>query len=412
MSSSPKSKSGHSSRPIPFGELIALLALLVALTALSIDIMLPALPDIGRTFQVAADNDRQLVVTAYLVGLAVGQLVWGHVSDILGRRRPLLIGLALYVAGSLAALLAPSFAWLIVARIGQGIGGAAARTIGTAIVRDTFSGRDMARTMSLVMMVFIIVPMVAPSAGQALLHVGTWRWSFAALLVTGVIAMTWVAVRLPETWDRAKRTIAGSRMGLRQSFFAVVSNEVTRGYGLAAGLMFGCLVAYISSAQQIFADVYGLGSLFPLAFGAIASSMAVAAFTNALLVKRIGMRRLSHAGLIAFIAASSALVLLCAAGRPPLWALMALLGLCFYLFALMQANLNAIAMQPVGHVAGMASSLLGAFVTTAGVIIGGAIGRCFNGTPMPLAVGFAALGICAFLVIFRVEGTRGMFRGE
>lgn len=412
MSPDPKPDSSRPAPRIPFGELIALLALLVAMTALSIDIMLPALPDIGRNFGVANDNDRQMVVTAYLVGLAAGQLLWGHLSDLLGRRRPLLIGLALYVTGSLAALLAPSFAWLIVARIGQGIGGASARTIGTAIVRDTFSGRDMARTMSLVMMVFIIVPMVAPSAGQALLHVGTWRWSFAALLATGGIAMAWVAMRLPETWHKARRESDGVRLGLRRSFFAVLSNRVTRGYGLAAGLMFGCLVAYISSAQQIFTDAYGLGSMFPLAFGAIASSMAAAAFTNALFVRRIGMRRLSHAALLAFIAISLALVLLCVTGRPPLWALMVLLGLCFYLFALMQANLNAIAMQPVGHVAGMASSLLGAFVTTAGVVLGGAIGRCFDGTPMPLAIGFAVLGICAFLVVLRVEGTRGLFRGE
>jgi DHA1 family bicyclomycin/chloramphenicol resistance-like MFS transporter len=412
LSPDPKFGTGQTTPVIPFGELIALLAMLVALTALSIDIMLPALPDIGRNFGVVHDNDRQMVVTAYLVGLAAGQLIWGHLSDILGRRQPLLIGLAIYVAGSLAALFAPSFVWLIIARIGQGFGGASARTIGTAVVRDTFSGRDMARTMSIVMMVFIVVPMVAPSAGQGLLHIGNWRWSFAALLAVGVIAIAWVAIRLPETWHKAKRESSGPRLGLTQSFFAVISNDVTRSYGLAAGLMFGCLVAYISSAQQIFADAYGLGSLFPLAFGAIASTMAGAAFTNALLVRRLGMRRLSHTALVVFIAASLAMVLLCVIGRPPLWALMALLGLCFYLFALMQANFNAIAMHPVGHVAGMASSLLGAFITTAGVVCGGFIGRSFNGTPMPLAVGFATLGICAFLVVLRVEGTRGLFRGE
>lgn len=411
MNTDPKSCAGHGPLPIPFGELIGLLALLVALTALSIDIMLPALPDIGVSFGIANDNDRQVVVTAYLVGLAGGQLVWGHLSDLLGRRQPLLVGLAIYVAGSLAALLAPSLIWLIIARIGQGFGGASARTIGTAVVRDTFSGRDMARTMSFVMMVFIVVPVVAPSAGQALLQIGNWRWTFAALLATGVIAIAWVAARLPETWHDAKRASA-PRMGLVQSFFAVVSNDVTRSYGLAAGCTFGCLVAYISSAQQIFTDAYGLGSLFPLAFGAIASSMAVAAFTNALLVRRLGMRRLSHTALVVFIAASVTLALLCAIGRPPLWALMGLLGLCFYLFALMQANFNAIAMHPVGHVAGMASSLLGAFITTAGVILGGFIGRSFNGTPLPLAAGFATLGICAFLIILRVEGARGLFRGE
>ena len=327
----------------------------------------------------------------------------------LGRRLPLLIGLAIYVGGSIAALFAPSFAWLIAARILQGLGGAAGRTIGTAVVRDSFSGRDMARTMSFVMMVFIIVPMVAPAIGQWLLTIGTWRWSFGALLAVGLVAIVWVALRLPETW-RPKPGVA--RLRLSQSLHAVLSNPVTRAYGLAAGLTFGCLVAYISSAQQVFVDVYDLGRLFPLAFGAVASAMAFAAFTNAMLVKRLGMRRLSHTALVAFIAVSLTMVGLHLWGRPPFLVLLVLLGLCFYLFALMQANFNAIAMHPVGHVAGMAASLLGAFVTGAGVVLGGIIGRMFNGTALPLAVGFAVLSICAFLVILRVEGRRGLFRGE
>jgi len=393
-------------------EFVALLAWLMAMTALSIDIMLPALPDIGRSFNITTDNDRQMVVTAYLVGLVAGQLIWGHLSDRAGRRLPLLVGLGIYVIGSIAALLAPSFLLLIVARACQGFGGAAARTIGTAIVRDSFSGRDMARTMSFVMMVFIIVPMLAPSVGQGLLYVGTWRWGFAVLLLSGVVAILWVGLRLPETWHIGGPAASGRPLSLGGSIMAVLSSSLTRGYGLAAGLMFGCLVAYISSAQQIFVDVYGLGSMFPLAFGTIASAMAVAAFTNAMMVKRLGMRRLSHTALVVFIAASVTLAMLCLAGRPPLWALMGLLGICFYLFALMQSNFNSIAMQPVGHVAGMASSLLGAFVTGAGVVCGTIIGRAFDGTPLPLALGFASLGICAFLVVLWVEGPRGLFRGE
>jgi DHA1 family bicyclomycin/chloramphenicol resistance-like MFS transporter len=396
--------------PLPFREFIILLALLIALTALSIDIMLPALPDIGHSFGIAEDNERQLVVTGYLVGLAFGQLIWGHLSDLLGRRVPLLAGLGIYVLGSVIALVAPTFLGLVIARACQGVGGAAGRTITTAIVRDTFSGRDMARTMSFVMMVFIIVPMLAPSVGQALLHVGNWRWAFGALLLVGVVAITWVAVRLPETW---KPHAAGARpLGIGASLKAVLSNRVTCGYGLAAGLMFGCLVAYISSAQQIFVDAYGLGDLFPLAFGAIASSMAIAAVTNALLVRRLGMRRLSHAAIAAFIVASGLLAGLCLIGQPPLMVFMALLAICFYLFSLMQSNFNSIAMQPMGHVAGMASSLLGAFVTGAGAVLGTIIGQSFDGTPLPLAVGFALLGICAFLVVIWVEGLRGLFRGE
>lgn len=399
-------------KPLSYGEFIALMAWLMAMTALSIDIMLPALPEIGATFRIAADNDRQRVVIGYLGGLAAGQLLWGHVSDRLGRRTPLLIGLAFYVAGSIAALLAPAFEALILARVLQGFGGAAARTIGTAIVRDVFSGREMARTMSFVMMVFIIVPILAPTAGQGLLQIGTWRWSFAVLLGAGLVAMLWVALRLQETRPRTGTAASAPPLRVFASLRAVLSETVTRGYGLAAGLMFGCLVAYISSAQQVFVDAYGVGKRFPLVFGAIAGSMAVAAFTNAQLVQRLGMRRLSHTALVAFIVVSCAMAALCFVGRPPLWQLMSLLALCFYLFALMQSNFNAIAMQPVGHVAGMASSLLGAFVTGAGVVLGGFIGRSFDGSPLPLAMGFATLGICAFLAVLSVEGWRGLFRGE
>jgi DHA1 family bicyclomycin/chloramphenicol resistance-like MFS transporter len=391
-------------------EFIALLAWLMALTALSIDIMLPALPQIGAALGITTDNDRQLVVTAYLGGLALGQLLWGHLSDVLGRRTPLLIGLGIYALAGLAAVMAPSFHLLILARVCQGFGGAAARTIGTAIVRDVFSGREMARIMSFVMMVFIIVPMLAPSVGQGLLAVGSWRLGFGVLLVSGVVALLWVGLRLPET--RRVAGDAGRPLGLKAATVAVVTSPLTRSYGLAAGLMFGCLVAYISSAQQIFVDAYGLGALFPLAFGGIAASMALAAFTNAQLVQRLGMRRLSHSALVAFILVATTLSALSLAGKPPVWLLIALLAACFYLFALMQANFNAIAMQPVGHVAGMASSLLGAFVTAAGVVCGGLIGRAFDGTPLPLALGFAALGICAFLVVLQAEGRNGLFRGE
>lgn len=396
--------------PLQFAEFIALMAWLMAMTALSIDIMLPSLPDIGASFGVRDGNERQLIVTGYLAALAIGQLVWGYVSDRFGRRVPLLCGLGLYTAGSVAALLAPSFITLILARGLQGFGGAAARTIGTAIVRDVSSGREMARTMSIVMMVFIIVPVLAPSLGQFLLVFGTWRLGFWALLLAGVVAILWVAFRLPET--RKPPATMAAPMTLGASLLTVLSSPVTRGYAIAAGLMFGCLVAYISSAQQIFVDVYGLGAQFPIAFGFVAAMMAVAAFTNAMLVRRLGMRRLSHVALVTFIGVSLAMVLVNVGGKAPLWLMMSLLALAFFLFALMQSNFNAIAMQPMGHVAGMASSLIGAFITGCGVIAGGIIGRSFDGTPLPISLGFAALGICAFLMILWVEGRRGLFHGE
>ncbi len=397
--------------PLAYGEFIGLLAWLMAMTALSIDIMLPALPAIAKTFAITNENDRQLIVAAYLVGMAAGQLVWGHISDRIGRRPPLLAGLAIYTLCALAALLAPTFQSLIFARVLQGFGGAAARTLGTAIVRDVFAGREMARIMSFVMMVFIMVPVLAPAVGQGLLFYGDWRWCFMALVISGLVAMMWVAIRLPETW-LTKGPSARPSVSLATSVRTVIGNPVTRAYGLAAGLTFGCLVSYITSAQQIFVDVYDLGSLFPLAFGGIAASMAVAAFTNSQLVLRLGMRRLSHLALVAFVIVSSTLAALSLIGKPPLPVVLACLAMCFYLFAIIQANFNAIAMHPIGHVAGMGSSMLGAFVTFCGVMLGGAIGRSFNGTVLPLALGFALLGSCALVVVFLLEGRRGMFRGE
>ncbi|MBS0244903.1 MAG: MFS transporter, partial [Proteobacteria bacterium] len=255
-----KPETSKAAPALAFPEFIGLMALLMALTALSIDIMLPALPAITSELGATAENDRQLVVTAYLIGLGFGQLVWGPLSDRIGRRMPLLIGLALYATGALAACLSGSFAILLAARSLQGIGGAAARTIGTAVVRDAYQGRQMARVMSFVMTVFILVPVLAPTIGQAImLHYG-WRASFVVLLSTGVVAFAWVLARLPETLpDTFGAAGETARHGLAAGIRIVLGNRITIGYGLASGFMFGTLVSYISSAQQIFVDHFKLG---------------------------------------------------------------------------------------------------------------------------------------------------------
>ncbi len=395
-------------------EFIALLAWLMALTAFSIDIMLPALPAIGAELGASSDNDRQLVVTSYLLGLAVGQLLWGPMSDRLGRRMPLVAGLAIYTLGGLVAYLSSSIEMLLAARVLQGFGGAAARTIGTAVVRDAYEGRPMARIMSFVMTVFILVPVLAPTIGQGILAVATWRANFLVLLGAGIVGLAWVIARLPETHadfsGGPKRE--GARVGILGGFSLVLRNPVTVAYGLASGFTFSCLVAYISSAQQIFVDHFGLGAKFPIVFGAIAGTMALAAMTNARLVQRLGMRRLSHTAMLGFIVSSLVLVAVCAVGNPSIYVFATILGCCFFLFGVTMPNLNAIALQPMGQVAGLASSLIGAATTTIGVLFGSLIGRAFDGTPLPLAVGFAVLGICAFLLVLLVEGRRGLFRGE
>jgi DHA1 family bicyclomycin/chloramphenicol resistance-like MFS transporter len=396
--------------PLPFREFIALMALLMSMTAMSIDIMLPALPDIGATLGVRDTSNLPLVVTVFMLGMAIGQLVWGPLADRFGRRRPLFLGLSLFSVATTVALTTQGFSDLLAARFLQGIGGSVGRIIVTAIVRDLFVGRQMARVISMVMMVFILVPILAPAVGQLIILVGTWRWLFAVLLAASVTSLIWASSRLPETQSPlaagARRRTVGEALAL------VLSNRVTFGYGIASGFVLGLLVAYIASSQQVFATGYGLGRLFPFAFGSVACAIALASFTNSRLVRRLGMRRLSHTALVAHFGLSAALALLSAVIPPPLWLALGGIATCFFLYGLILPNFNAIAMQPMGQAAGMAASLTGSYSTTAGALLGTLIASQFNGTILPLFTGFAALGFCALLSVIMVEGRAGLFRGE
>lgn len=393
--------------PIPFGEFVALMALLMALTALSIDIMLPALPQIGEFFALAEANDRQLVVTSYMIGLAAGQLVFGPLSDRFGRKAMLTAGLAIFIAGSSAAVTVEDFTYLFLARSVQGFGAAAARVISIAVIRDLFSGWEMARVTSLVMIVFITVPVMAPGIGQVLLYVGDWTLIFEALLAVGIAAVVWSGFRLPETHRTGRPRAA---IGLATALGWVFTSRQTVGYAIAIGFVFGCLMAYISSAQQIFMDVYGLGASFPLVFGLVAGVQAIAAYTNAQLVQRHGMRRVSHTALVAFCA-SSLLLTAVSFFEPPLFVFAVLVASLFFSFGLIMPNFNAIAMQPMGAVAGTASSFIGFYTTGAGAIFGWAVGAFFDGSIQPLAIGFAVLGLATLATVLMVEGRKGLFRG-
>lgn len=392
-------------------ELVALTALMMALSALSIDIMLPALPAIGAAFGLVEANSAQLVVTAYLLGIGAGQIVYGPLSDRFGRRAPLIAGLGLFLAGSVLALTAKGFALFLAARALQGFGAAGPRVIAVAIVRDLFKGRQMARVMSLVMMIFIIVPVIAPSIGQAVMLAGSWRATFGFMLAAGLVALVWSWTRLPETARPAERRAAEAR-GFVVALRLVVGTPETIGYTLAAGAMFGCLMSYVASAEQVFVGVFDLGRAFPLAFGSVAAIMAPAAFTNSRLVERLGMRRVAHTALAGFVVVSLVLVLVSLVGRPPLLLFCALLAAAFFQFGLIVSNFNAIAMQPMGAAAGTASSVIGFVTTTMGAVLGAIIGRQFDGTVLPLALGFALASLAAAAIIVWVEGRGGLFHGE
>jgi DHA1 family bicyclomycin/chloramphenicol resistance-like MFS transporter len=393
--------------PLGFGEFVALIALMMALTALAIDIMLPALPEIVGAYGVAAPNDRQLVVTAYLVGFAAGQPFHGPLSDRFGRKPVLSVGLLIFAAGALMAIAAPSFAWMLAARALQGFGAAAPRVVAIAVIRDRFSGRDMSRVMSFVMMVFIIVPVLAPTLGEGIVRIGSWSWIFAALFLASALALGWAALRLPETRLPADRTpLSAGELG--HALVQVIGCRKTFGYTAALGFMFGTLMAYIGSAQQIFVDVYGLGDLFPVMFGAVSSVVALASFTNSRLVGRLGMRRVSHLALLGFVAAC---VLIAAAGfpgRPPLAAFVAFLAVSFYCFGLVAPNFNALAMEPMGRIAGMASSFIGFYTTAAGAFFGWLVGQAFDDSIRPLTIGFAVLGVLTLASVLWTESGRLM----
>jgi MFS transporter, DHA1 family, multidrug resistance protein len=388
-----------------FGEFVALIALMMGLTALSIDNLLPAFPSIQASFAIADPNQLQLLVYVYMLGFGVMQLVYGPISDVVGRRPTLMIGLAIYAVGCLLAALAPSFQVLLIARIVQGMGVAAARVLAIAIVRDCYEGREMARVMSLTFAVFIIVPVFAPAVGSATLLLGDWHFLFTSMLALAIVVAVWFGLRMPETLHpeyrlplSAGRIFAGLRL--------TVTTRVAIGYSTAVGLMFGSLMGYVGSAQQIFeTEVYGLGPLFPLAFGIIAAVMGVASIVNSGLVRRLGMRRLSHAGLLGYLAVSMLQVVVAVSfdGRPPLLLFGLVLAMNQFLTALILSNFNAMAMEPLGAVAGTASSFTGFYTTLIGALLGLWVGQAFDGTVLPLGAGYLCFSLLALLVVLWTE---------
>jgi DHA1 family bicyclomycin/chloramphenicol resistance-like MFS transporter len=389
---------------VGFGEFVALMATLTALAAMSIDAVLPALPAIGASLGVERANDNQLVISLFFLGFGVGQLFYGPLSDAAGRKPAAYVGLALFVAGSLLALLSRAFPMMLAARLLQGIGVAGPRTITLALIRDKFEGRAMARVMSLVMFVFILVPVVAPAIGQTILGLAGWKGIFVVYLVIGVLATGWFGMRQEETLPGSRRIpFSLTRMGaaLRE----VVTTRRSIGFTIASGFVFGAFVGYLSSAQQILQQQYALGARFPLYFALLSIAIGGASFANASLVLRYGMHALSTWALRGICIVSVAFTLFAgtSAGHPPLWTLMAYLMATFFGIGLLFGNLNALAMQPLGHIAGTGAAVVGATSMLISLAFGTWIGQSYNGTVLPLVVGFAALSGCSIVSAWWAE---------
>jgi MFS transporter, DHA1 family, multidrug resistance protein len=388
-----------------FPEFVVIIASIMALNPLAMDMMLPALPNIRSAFHLADANHPQMVLSTFIIGFGVGQFVMGPLSDRFGRRPVLLGGMTVYGIASVLAIAAPSFETLLLARALQGLGTSATRVIATSIVRDCYAGRRMASVMSLAMMVFIAVPVIAPSFGQAVLMLTQWRGIFIVLMGYGVVTLIWSALRMPETLPVPLRRSLAVRDVL-DAFRQTVTNRQTLGYALVSGGVLGSLFAFVFTSQQVFTEIYQLGPYFPIAFACIAIGTAIAGFVNSRFVNRLGMRVISHGALLGYVAVSGIMLLAVKLQMLPLPLFMALSALMMFAFGLMIANFTALAMEPQGHIAGTASSLYGSITTLLGIGIGTTIGQDYDGTLLPFATGFFLCTLASLGVVLVVEKGR------
>jgi DHA1 family bicyclomycin/chloramphenicol resistance-like MFS transporter len=386
-------------------EMTAMLAGLMALNALAIDAMIPALPNIGRSLDVAAENDRQLVVIAYFIGFASTQLIWGPLADRFGRKPILATGVTLYGIFALLCAFAGSFPLLIAGRVAMGASAAVTRVLVVAMVRDLFEAEAMARVMSLVFMVFMLVPVLAPNIGQLILLFAPWRAIFVMLAAYAVVMLTWSWIRLPETLHPDFRRSLNWKPILAAAW-ETMREPQSRGYTLAMMVSFSALVAYISSIQQIVFDAFDEGRFIGFVFASIAAPMALASYLNSRFVGRFGLRRVGHTAALAFMLVTAAHAAVALAGFETLAVFMALQALTMACFAFTSSNLGTLAMEHMAPIAGTASSVQGVVGTIGAAAIGFLIGQQFDGSAVPFLVGTALCAAGGFALIVVTEPRR------
>jgi MFS transporter, DHA1 family, multidrug resistance protein len=393
-------------RPLGQAEFTSLLALSMALAALGIDLMLPAFGAMRADLGLPADSTEiSAVVTAYFLGLAAGQIVYGPLADRFGRRPTLYLGYGVYALGAVAATLSPTLSLIVVSRFVWGLGAAGPRVVTLAAIRDTFDGERMSRAMSFVMAVFILVPVIAPTVGAAIVSVVSWRWLFALCVVAVALVALW-GVRMPETLREEDRLDLRLRR-IGRAAAEVVSHRETAGYTLALTALYGVFLSYIGSAEIIFSHAFGRPDAFPFIFGGLGLVMGAAMLVNARVVGRLGTRRLAHGVLLGYVVAAAGVATLAVLtdGRPPLWGFLIGLATMVFSHALLIPNLNTIAMAPMGAIAGTASSVIGAVQLAVGAALGAMLDRAFDGTVLPISLGFLGYGLlCLGLVLFAERG--------
>ncbi len=389
---------------LPYKEFIALMAMMISVGAMSIDAMLPALTDIGNDLGVLRANNTQLIISLFILGIALGQLFYGPLADSIGRKPAVYAGFSLFIVGCLLSLFSFTFGMMLAGRIIQGLGLAGPRIVTMAIVRDRFEGRIMARVLSFVMAVFIVVPAVAPLFGQAVMIIGSWRTIFGTILGLSLVILIWFAARQPETLAAENRAPFSLRRTVTV-FHQICAIRTALGYTIAAGFIFGAFQGYLNCAQQIFQIQYARGIWSPLYYSALALTIGGASLMNSGLVMRYGMRALTKWFSINLAAISFLflLVVYLLPSHPPLWIFMTYLVISFFSLGLLFGNLNALAMRPLGHIAGTGAAMVGSFSILLAVPLGILIGQVYNGTVVPLVAGFALLGSWAAVIIHKTN---------
>ncbi len=388
--------------PIPRWEFVAMMAAIFGLQAMGIDVMLPALEIVGDHYAIKNANDQQLVIFAFVFGFGFPQLLFGPISDRFGRKILLQLSLVGYFITAFACMFAPSFGSLLALRFAQGICCAGTRVSAGAIIRDLTKGRAMASILSLVYTVFMIVPILAPAIGTAVMVVMDWRWVFGCLGVFSAVIFIWVQFRLPSTLaEEDKRPFSLGHV--MEAYKMVASHRVTAGYMIASGIIFGCLFAFIGASEQVFDEVFGRGEKFYLYFAGIAGLLAVMNLLNSRVVGRFGMRRISHMVILIFIALSLANLLYMQFVGQNFWVFYILFMLTFGCFGMMGANFSSLALEHMGEVAGTANAVYGFVTISLSSSLGYLVARTFDGTVRPLLIAYVLLGLSSLIVIFVTE---------
>ncbi len=387
---------------IPKWEFVMMMASLLALNALAIDTMLPALEAVGDYYHVSNENDQQLIVFAYIFGFGFPQLVFGPLSDSYGRKGLLQLCLIGFTIAGAACMFATSFAMLLAFRFIQGIFAAGFRVIATSIIRDLMAGRAMASTLSLVFTVFMIAPIIAPALGTAVLTYADWHWTFGILAVSGTIMLVWTFFRLPPTLPKHMRrplNLAGNI----EAYKTVLTTRVAFGYMFASGVVFGALFSFVAASEQIFDEVFGRGDELWIWFAVVAAGLGVASLTNSKIVERFGMRRISHTVLVLFVIISIANLIAAYLSGQNFWVFLTLFTLGFACFGMMGANFSSLALEPLGKIAGTAAAVYGFATSTLSAVIGWLIASQFNDTAYPMLIGFVLMGLTSLAIVLWTE---------